>query len=374
MTWLLLFGLTCLTIVWPMLPALSEWARPTDTLPLQIDSCDTLDPPCLARAFAHQLATAVASGQAQLGSSTMAQIPALGQWPLTAFEQSTGSTQRVWHAQGDARMPAGVRFVAEVSAQGGLLTSGGIYRALWAGCQLELTPGTQVLRWAHGARVDVGHGCHLKGRISALEWITVGEGTTFVLLHAPVVRFLPQAAKRAETANQPVEPASVFHLGLPKDVEWDASAKRGVCESALKVEPNSAWRGDLVCRDSLFVGHGCNAHGSLKAQGDLVLAADTSVTGSVVAEGQITLKTGCRVRGLVVSETAIVIGSGCMIGTPDHPATVAAPRIQVASDVVVFGTLWAGERGSAEGLADALTQAQATAQAPNEILIHEAKA
>lgn len=374
MTWLLLFGLTALAILWPMLPALSEWARPTDSLPLQIDACDTLDPPCLARAFAHQLATAIASGKTQLGSSILAQVPALGQWPLDALERSKGSSQRVWHSQGDATMPAGIRFLAEVSAQGRLRTSGGIYRALWAGRQLELTPGTQVLRWAHGARVDVGQGCYLDGRISAQEWITVGGGTSFVLLHAPVVRFLPEAEKQPDAANQPVEPASVSQMGLPKSVVWDASTKRGVCESALKVAPNSAWQGDLVCRDHLFVGQSCHAHGSLKAQGDLVLAADTRVTGSVVAQGQVTLKAGCKVRGLVVSETAIVIDAGCMIGAPGHPSTVAAPRIRVASDVVVFGTLWAGERGSADGLANAFKQAQAPADAPDKILTREAQA
>ena len=252
--------------------------------------------------------------------------------------------------------------------EGALHTAGGVCRALWAGRQLHLTPGTQVLRWAHGARVDVGHGCLLDGRISAQECITVGDDTVFVLLHAPIVRFLP------EVAQPQVAPASVSRMGLPKAVVWDTTAARGVCESALQVAPHSVWRGDLVCRQHLFLGQGCIAHGSLKAQGDLVLAADTSVTGSVMAQGRITLQAGCKVRGLVVSETAIQIDCACVIGAPGHPTTVTAPRIQVGPGVLVYGTLWAGDQGHANGLTTALRQAQSQTDEVDHRLAHEALA
>jgi cytoskeletal protein CcmA (bactofilin family) len=368
MTWWLLFTLTALAILWPLLPAISEWARPTDTQPLQIDSCNTLDPPCLARTFALRLGTALASGETQLGSSALAHAPARGHWPLDAKEQNTGTSARVWHAPGDAHLPAGLHFLAEVAAQGALHTSGGIYRALWAGQLLQLTPGTQVLRWAHGTRVEVGQGCHLVGRVSAQECIRVGGGTSFTLLHAPMVRFLPEAAQRL------IEPTIVARMGLPQAVAWDAATSRGVCESALQVAPHTTWRGDLVCRNTLLLGQGCNAHGSLKAQGDLVLGADTSVTGSVVAQGRLTLKAGCKVRGLVVSETAIVIECACVIGTPEHPATVTAPRIQVAPGVLVFGTLWATAHGLTEDLSMALSPAHTEASHSFGQLANEALA
>ena len=47
----------------------------------------------------------------------------------------------------------------------------------------------------------------------------------------------------------------------------------------------------------------------------------------------------------MVSETAVLLGAGCTVGAPGCPATVAAPRIEVAPGVVVHGTLWASESG-----------------------------
>lgn len=369
MTWLLLFLLTALAVLWPMLPAIIEWARPTDVMPLQIDTLDTLDPPCLARSFATRLAAALAQGQKQIGRSEMAQAPSRASWPLNAREQETASSRRVWQTSGDARLPPDVNFLAEVSAQGSLRTAAGrVYRALWAGRALELAPGSQVLRWAHGAQVDVASGCRLAGRVSADECITVHSDTAFTLLHAPTVRFLPAAT------DVIAETTPVSWIGLPDAVAWDATASRGTCDDALDIDPHCAWRGDLVCRGALSLGPGCKAHGSLKTHADLLVGAGSSITGSVIAEGRITLGAGCRVRGSVVSETAVVLGNGCVIGAPDHPATVAAPRIQVAPGVRVSGTLWAGEDGNSDGLVEVLDPLESRFDALPGVLVSEAGA
>ena len=346
MIWLLLFTLTGLAVLWPMLPAILEWARPTDVTPLQIDTLDTLDPPCLARSFALRLAAALAQGEKRLGRSEIAEGASNATWPLNASEQETATSRRVWHTRGDACLPPDVNFLAEVSAQGSLRTAAGrVYRALWAGGALELAPGSQVLRWAHGAQVDVGSACRLTGRVSADKSITVHSDTAFTLLHAPTVRFLPAVTDEITETHQ------ISWIGLPDAVKWDAAASRGTCDGVLDIDPHCAWRGDLVCRGALSLGPGCKVHGSLKTHADLRVGAGSSITGSVIAEGRITLGAGSRVRGSVVSETVIVLGKGCVIGAPGHPATVAAPRILVAPGVRVSGTLWAGENGNSDGMA-----------------------
>lgn len=343
MMWLLLFSLTALVVLLPMVPALAEWRRKSDVAPLHIDTQDALDPPFLARSFAARLAAAVAAGQAQLGPSLLTQVPPQGPWPLHASEGRTAQSRRVWHAVGDARLPAKMRFLAEVAATGNLRSAPRCaYRALWAGQRLHLAARGVVLRWAHGVQVDIEAGCQLDGRVSADETINVQGEVAFTLLHAPTVRFA-QAAGGSAGAGW--SGPSIFPAGLPAPVVWDIKSGRGSCSEALQIGARRAWNGDLVCGADVWLGAGCNANGSLKARGEVVTDEGCRIAGSVFAEGVVELGPGCSVRGSVVSETAVLLGAGCTVGAPDCPATVAAPRIEVAPGVVVHGTLWASESG-----------------------------
>ena len=146
-------------------------------------------------------------------------------------------------------------------------------------------------------------------------------------------------------SSRPSTPSQTVGPYLSIGLVWDDGPRRGFADAALDIAHHRAWRGELVCRGRLRLGRGCRARGSLKAHGELVLARDCSISGSIVAVGAVRLGEGCRVRGSVISETAVVLGPGCVIGTPEQPATVSAPRIRVACGVVVHGTLWAGVAG-----------------------------
>ena len=342
MIWLL-FGLTMLVVLLPMLPAIAEWHWPSDVAPLHIDTQDALDPPFLARSFAARLGAAVSVRQAELGPTPIAHAPAEGRWPLRASEGRAAQSRRIWHAAGDADLPAGISFMGEVVANGDLRSAPrGVYRALWSGQRLHLAEMGTVLHWAHGAQVDVQPGCQLGGRVSADESIVLRGELAFALLHAPSVRFaLPEGAAAGATWTGP----SIFPSGLLAPVVWDSVGHRGTCSEPLAISARRAWSGDLVCAADLWLGAGCHARGSLKARGDIAADEGCRVSGSVFAEGLIRLGAHCTVIGSVVSETEIVLGAGCLIGAPGCPATVAAPRITVAPGTVVHGTLWAGERG-----------------------------
>jgi cytoskeletal protein CcmA (bactofilin family) len=95
----------------------------------------------------------------------------------------------------------------------------------------------------------------------------------------------------------------------------------------------------------LLLGAGSQVGGSLKAHGHVAADDGCRIQGHVVAVGRIELGERCAVRGSLISETAIVLGPGCRIGAPEFPATVSAPRIDVAPGVVVHGTLWASKSG-----------------------------
>lgn len=343
MMWLLLFGLTAAVILLPMVPAWMEWRRPSDVVPLFIDNDDAQDPPFLARSFESRLGTALAMGKTHLGRSPIMTFPPCGAWPLNDSEHEAAISQRVWNVVGDAELPAGISFLAEVAAQSSLQSAaGGIYRALWAGLRLQLAPRSVVLRWAHAPQVTVGAGCQLAGRVTADNRIDIAAQTTFTLLHAPMVCFVvPQCARVAPAMDMPL----TLRSGLPPPVVWNEVACRGVCNESLKVGRHNAWRGDLIVAGDLWLGESCTVDGSLKSAGLLTLEARCKVSGSIVSVGLIQMAADCMAGGSVISETAIVLGPGCIIGTPERPCTVAAPRIEVASGVIVHGTLWAGEHG-----------------------------
>ena len=362
-----LFLLTAAVVLLPMLPALVEWRWPTDVVPLPIDGQDALDPPFLARSFVEQLARAMASGQPRLGRSLIARAPMQGELPLTERELKWLRSRRVWFAPGDLALPPRMSFLGEVAAEGWLRTAGNtVYRGLRARGRLVLTERSTVLRWAHGAEVDVHSGCELAGRISADTRINLLGPANFMLLHAPVLCFGTDTAHQDEAppwtefvgartawgnsaAQTRVQPPADCG-GLPAPVVWNPVARRGTCDGPLQVAGASHWLGDLVCQGDLALGPRCQASGSLKVHGDLVVAAGCRIAGSLVVGGRIDLGMACVVLGSVVSEDEIVLGAGCIVGAPGLLATVSAPRIRVAPGVVVHGTIWALESGRTQSV------------------------
>lgn len=345
---LLLVLLTLSVMVLPLLPALQEWLRPSDVVPLRIDEADALDPPGLARSFAALLAGALQAGATQLGGADIASVDqAVAEvgLPLSAAEITAGRSDRLWRIEGDVQLPDGTDFYVELQALADLRTAPRqVYRALWAGGIAALAPHTTVLRWAHGRVVHVATGCHLAGRVTAQQYLMLAPDVAFMLLHAPCISFEPQPATGAARAQAEPEPRPMIR-DWPTGVVWTDSVRRAFARTALQLPGHTAWAGDVVCLSHLALGEHSQAGGSLKARGDLFVDQHSCVSGSLVAEGVIELAGHCTVLGAVVSETAILIGPGCTIGTLDKPATVTAPQIRMAAGTRVHGTVWATEQG-----------------------------
>ena len=359
----LLMLLALALLVLPMLPALWEWRRPSDVQPLTIDEADALDPPYLARSFRARLAQSAGSGATQLGSTDIMVCPAGGgPLPLSDAERAAGASHRLWHAEGDLRLPDGVAFYAEVAALGALRAAErSVHKALWAGGALRLGAHSTVLRWAHGDEVFVGQGCQLAGRVTAERLLVLAPGVGFTLLHAPRLQFLPYRLR-------PADVRAVGDGAALVGVQWDAGGRRAVAKGTLDVAAGTAWQGDLVCHGDLMLGPRCVVGGSLKVRGALTIGVGCSIGGSVFAESDITLDADCRVRGVVMSESRIALGEGCVVGAVAVPTTVAAPQIAIAAGVEVHGTVWAGEQGHcvAPVAAEAPVRAEAPARPPRQ--------
>jgi cytoskeletal protein CcmA (bactofilin family) len=344
--WLLLFTLTALLLLLPLLPAIREWLRATDLTPTLNDSAQALHPALQARHFAERLHAAVLAGDDEMAGAPIASVPPYGTWPLDALERRSGSSQRVWHALGDAELPADFGFQSEVVAGGDLISAQkGVYRALFSGGLLRLAKRTVIKRWAHAHHLEISPGCQLSGPVSADDRIHVRGDVIFSLLHAPIVRFMARKPGPGGVATAlPVGPLDDAGA-LPEPLLWDETGERALASSPLQVAPAQRWRGDVISRDHVALGTGCHVDGSWKVHGDFIAASACRLHGNIVASGRIELGERCAVRGSLISESVIVLGPGCRVGAPEFPATVSAPRIEVAPGVVVHGTLWADKGG-----------------------------
>lgn len=264
-------------------------------------------------------------------------VPPLRRWTGELTVQGHLSLGEGCIAQGTLRASGSISVAAGCKVLGGMVSPGEIYLA--AGTEVQssivseravvLGPGCVIgVPGAHATvrapRVDIGRGVVVHGTVwSGSRMITVGRDSDI----------------DADLAGD----------SLDREVRWNEISGRGLAVDSLTVSPRRRWSGDLVCQGDLEIGHRCHAGGSLKAYGDLGLGAGSAVEGSVVAQGEVLVGAGARVGGSLLSESAVVLGPGCVVGTPQRPATVCAPRIEVGVGVVVHGTLWAGHTGDAMG-------------------------
>lgn len=266
------------------------------------------------------------------------QVPPLRRWRGDLVCEGHLSLGEGCEAEGSLRATGSLNLGAGCRVHGGLIAPGEIYLA--AGCEVQSSIVSETLV-VLGAGCVVGvPGAHATVRAPRVE---IGKG---VVVHGTV-----WSGQHMRTIGGPREEDldPMDESGLGAAVRWNGVSGRGLANDDLKVPPYRQWGGDLVCQGDLELGPRCHARGSLKAYGDLGLGSGVRVDGNVVAQGDVLVGAGSRVAGSVLSESAVVLGPGCTVGSPERPATVCAPRVEVALGVVVHGTVWAGASGDAVG-------------------------
>ena len=266
------------------------------------------------------------------------QVPPLRRWRGDLHADHHLSLGEGCEAEGSLRVAGTLSIGAGSRVHGGLMARGEVYLAAGTSVGSSIVSETLVVLGA-GCVVGVP-GAHATVRAPRVE---IGKG---VVVHGTVWsgQHMRTVGRPQDEDLDPMDPA-----GLGPAVRWNGVSGRGLANADLKIPPLRHWAGDLVCQGDLELGARCQVDGSLKAYGDLGLGPGVQISGSVVAQGDVLVGAGGQVRGSVVSETAVVLGPGCTIGSPECPATVCAPRIEVALGVVVHGTVWAGASGDAVG-------------------------
>lgn len=272
-------------------PALAEWLRPVDTLPLPIAAAYTEDRhrgPTAFRAWRHEV------------------------------------YDRLPRAEQAAFDLAPMLFTTDVT-----VPTGSHLRTFYGDRQVWLEPGVSVEEWLYGHTITALDDARLAGSVEAEERLHLLTSARFERLHAPTVQFGPEA-------RVPETPCPTARF-----VSEAARAGQPVVRGALYVPGGVLVEGDVIATGDLSIGPGSHVRGSVKAGGKLHLERSAVVEGSAVAEGDVLLGSGVQVRGVVSGEADVYAAAGVRVGRPGRPATLTGEHLCLAPGVTVHGTVWA---------------------------------
>lgn len=344
---LLLFSL-------PLIPAILEFAYPSDNKPLRIVQEYDTDIRHFANGFRgylqkqfgenfrHVLAEGVAFQEGNFADGAPFQVLGPENTPqFSVLEKTALSTQKVIISTTPLKLPARYSFEREIYSTEDIDAGAeGHYRALLAEGNIVLDTSCTLLRWAHSAKAfQAGSECRLYGRASADGMMQLAAGCEFERISAPRIIFGTEAPAQVTTWNKD----ALQPLAEPSNISFKYN-NRWVIDGSITLPENTYFEGDIIARQDIIVGRGSFIKGSLKSNGNLILEEKVCIEGSVVSAGNIMTGNGCKIKGPVIAEEQIIIGSGNNIGTASHLTTVTAPVVAVTTGSIVYGSVWALER------------------------------
>jgi hypothetical protein len=302
----------------PLLPALVELRRKSDALPLSVVQQNAGEIRHFANSFRDYIKglKPIMQDCAAAGTSATGTLPdgeeyvVLGRADeplMRALAQRDATHPVLIAAGGDLTVPAHATFSRDIYASGKF--QGGEKnncRAILGEKDVHLGASSRVMRWVHAVgEFTAGAGCSLFGRISSDSLIRLHANCSFLRLNAPRIEVGHAVNRETESPDSSIP-------------------------SNAGVLPRFLHDGDF----EVHAGHD-----------DMVLEDGVSVEGSLIGGKKLSIGPHCAIHGPVVAERELAIATGTRCGTWDQPTTVSAPCIEVEEGVVVFGTLWARERG-----------------------------
>jgi cytoskeletal protein CcmA (bactofilin family) len=337
-----------LMFVLPLVPALVELRNKSDALPLTVVQENAGEIRHFANSFRIYIRSlepllqrCVEGGTTDTGTlSDGEQYVVLGRAdePLLRALEVRDAVQPVLIMAGvNLVVPAQATFSKDIYA-GGQFEGGekSNYRAILGEQDVHLGAASRVLRWVHAVgEFTADLGCSLYGRISSDLLIRIHTECSFLRMNAPRIE-IGHPASKAELVQQDSDEPSNGGAG---------NAPRFLHDGDFAVHAGQVISSNIVIRGKLHIHSGARVRGSVKSVKDMVIEDGVTVEGSLISARKMRIGPHCTIHGPVIAERALTIAAGTRCGTPQYPTTVSAPQIEVEEGVVVFGTLWARERG-----------------------------
>jgi cytoskeletal protein CcmA (bactofilin family) len=344
-----LIFLACALLTLPLIPAVIELLRPSDAEPLSVIQQHAGEIRYFAdsfRAYIHHLAPDLEACRAS-GAKATGFMPdgaeflvlGRGEEALTLpLKQQDEFCPLVIASSTDLLLPSETTFSRDIYSRGNFIGgSRNHYRAILAEKDVHLAEASTVTRWTHAVgEFTADSACKLNGRISSDIAIHLRPDCSFLRLNAPRI----EIGSLAESAVLPNFPAA--------QPTGPGISHRRLHDGDFEIASGQVFEGDLVVRGNLRIGSNARVCGSVKSDKELVLESGASITGSLISAGKMTVGPDCSIHGPIISERELHIAHGTHCGSAELPTTVSALKISTEEDVVVFGTLWARERGQVE--------------------------
>jgi predicted acyltransferase (DUF342 family) len=347
---LLLIGFAWLLL--PLIPAIRELLKPTDTDPLKVVSRESSAISFFANNFRSFFLTQADqynfSSLKDFEPATFSdgtpfiRVQGRGRFPVR-HDSSQDLVDYLVIVGNDAVFPDNTTFLREIYAVRSM--TGGrscIYRAILAEERLTIPEDCIVLRWAHCVeKFSVGDYTVLHGRASSDRALVLGQDVQFEWIAAPVISVGPLEEK-AEV-KKGIDGLVTFEF---KDmIEMPGGKGTYRCVGDLPIGNRNLVTGSLVVTGELDIGEETVIKGNLKCYGKTSIGAGCVVEGSIVTRSPLQIGENCVVNGPVISEEEITIGAGSVIGTEQINATISAPQIYLNKGVVIKGMVIAESEG-----------------------------
>jgi cytoskeletal protein CcmA (bactofilin family) len=208
-------------------------------------------------------------------------------------------------------------------------------RTLLAEGSVTLGERSSVARWIHAAdTLYAKPGCRLLGRASAGQGLTLGAGCQFYRLQAPSVCAGAQDVLTSRNVRLP----DAYRMSYPRP-------GRVRSDGDFQLRDSDVFHGHVISTRAVSIGENVVVIGSVKARRRVDVGSGSAIQGALISQGPVVLGRRCFLKGPVLSEQEIVIRAGTYIGTPESPTSVSAPRISVELGSVIYGSVWARQRG-----------------------------
>jgi len=336
-----------------LLPAIAEWRARRDAQPLTV----VREYDGNVRFFARTFATFVdrqfgdilrqcrQDGLARDGVLPDGQpfhiAPASGRPVMRQDEHRALRVRRMVLGCGPLLLPDELMFEREIYSDGSI--RGGrrsIYRALLSKSHIALGEASAVLRWSHAEGTFLGAPASLLfGRVSAEQSITLGAGTSFTRLQAPVILF-------GSGAKRPTRSFGLSRLA-PHSLSgaFDTRGGRVLVKGDIQIPPRTRIEGALVATGRVRIGREAWVSGNVKGGKGVYVETGAWVDGALVSGRDVHIEGSSWINGPIVAERGVSVSRNCRLGSPDRPTTVSAETILVALDVTAYGTVWARVAG-----------------------------
>lgn len=346
--WALALGLLLL----PLWPALAEWRKPRDVLPVPLTAQapgradqpgSDFDTWLQTEARPTLLAGASRGDNRQTLPGIERALRVLGE-PEAWWRQQRGKAIHEGLAcSGDLSVPDDTVCPWEVASLGAVKLGRRVQVGAVAGSEITIGHDARVFHWARARQtLRVLTGAHLDGACSAGQQLLLADDVSFSHLQAPMIKVASDSGGASETETG----TQALPLWQPDQGEsLDDTAHTWRCQGRVTVPPKVRVAVALIVEGDLHISQGALMMSSVKVKGRTTLDAGVRMEAALVSVGTLSVGAACHLAGPVVCESGLSLGRAVVVGSEQALSSVSATQISLADAVTVHGSVWARDAG-----------------------------